>query len=77
MEMNTETTSSKVTVMSERLNDGKTLPYGLGWFIQEREGIKITWHYGYWTGMSSLIIRIPGKKLSFVLMANSDMLSAP
>lgn len=58
-------------------NDGKALPYGLGWFIQEKEGIKLTWHYGYWTGMSSLIIRIPGKKLSFVLMANSDMLSAP
>jgi CubicO group peptidase (beta-lactamase class C family) len=58
-------------------NDGKTLPYGLGWFIQEKEGIKLTWHYGYWTGMSSLIIRIPEKKLSFVLMANSDMLSAP
>jgi CubicO group peptidase (beta-lactamase class C family) len=58
-------------------NDGKTLPYGLGWFIQEMEGIKITWHYGYWVGMSSLIIRVPEKKLSFVLMANSDMLSAP
>ena len=58
-------------------NSGKTLPYGLGWFIQQREGIKITWHYGYWVGMSSLIIRIPEKKLSFVLMANSDMLSAP
>ena len=58
-------------------NTGKTLPYGLGWFVQEKEGIKITWHYGYWTGMSSLIIRIPEKKLSFVLMANSDMLSAP
>jgi len=58
-------------------NDGKTLPYGLGWFIQQMEGIKITWHYGYWVGMSSLIIRVPEKKLSFVLMANSDMLSAP
>jgi CubicO group peptidase (beta-lactamase class C family) len=58
-------------------NDGKTLPYGLGWFIQQMEGIKITWHYGYWIGMSSLIIRVPEKKLSFVLMANSDMLSAP
>lgn len=58
-------------------NDGKTLPYGLGWFIQQIEGIKITWHYGYWVGMSSLIIRVPEKKLSFVLMANSDMLSAP
>ena len=58
-------------------NDGKPLPYGLGWFIQEKEGIKLTWHYGYWVGMSSLIIRVPEKKLSFVLMANSDMLSAP
>lgn len=58
-------------------NDGKILPYGLGWFIQEKEGIKFTWHYGYWTGMSTLIIRVPEKKLSFVLMANSDMLSAP
>jgi len=60
-----------------KANDGKTLPYGLGWFIQQREEIKITWHYGYWTGMSSLIIRVPEKKISFVLMANSDMLSAP
>ena len=58
-------------------NSGKALPYGLGWFMQEKEGIKLAWHYGYWTGMSSLIIRIPEKKLSFVLMANSDMLSAP
>jgi CubicO group peptidase (beta-lactamase class C family) len=58
-------------------NEGKTLPYGLGWFIQEKEGIKLTWHYGYWVGKSSLIIRAPGKKISFVLMANSDMLSAP
>jgi len=58
-------------------NSGKTLPYGLGWFIQQKEGIKFDWHYGYWTGMSSLIIRVPDKKLSFVLMANSDMLSAP
>jgi CubicO group peptidase (beta-lactamase class C family) len=58
-------------------NDGNTLPYGLGWFIQQIEGIKITWHYGYWVGMSSLIIRVPEKKMSFVLMANSDMLSAP
>ena len=58
-------------------NDGKTLPYGLGWFIQQKEGIEFDWHYGYWIGMSSLIIRVPGKKISFVIMANSDMLSAP
>src|SRR5688572_263771 len=68
----------KVKVFSPMIsNDGKTLPYGLGWFIQQREGVQFSWHYGYWVGMSSLIIRVPGKKISFVLMANSDMLSAP
>ena len=68
----------KLKVFSPMIsNDGKTLPYGLGWFIQQREGVEFTWHYGYWTGMSSLIIRVPAKKMSFVLMANSDMLSAP
>lgn len=58
-------------------NSGEKFPYGLGWFIQEKEGMKLTWHYGYWVGMSSLIIRVPEKNLSFILMANSDMLSAP
>ena len=68
----------KLKVFSPMIaNDGKTLPYGLGWFIQQKEGIEFNWHYGYWIGMSSLIIRVPAKKIAFVLMANSDMLSAP
>jgi CubicO group peptidase (beta-lactamase class C family) len=72
------TDAQKAIVFSPMIsNSGQILPYGLGWFIQKKENINITWHYGYWTGMSSLIIRIPEKKLSFVLMANSDMLSAP
>ncbi len=58
-------------------NSGKVLPYGLGWFVQNIEGVKLIWHYGYWVGMSSLIIRIPEKKMSFIILANSDMLSAP
>jgi CubicO group peptidase (beta-lactamase class C family) len=72
------TDDQKLKVFSPMIaNDGKTLPYGLGWFIQQKEGVEFSWHYGYWVGMSSLIIRVPSKKLSFVLMANSDMLSAP
>ena len=68
----------KLKVFSPMIaNDGKTLPYGLGWFIQQREGVEFNWHYGYWIGMSSLMIRVPAKKMTFVLMANSDMLSAP
>jgi CubicO group peptidase (beta-lactamase class C family) len=70
--------SLKEIVFSPMIStSGKTLPYGLGWFIQNKEHIKICWHYGYWTGMSSLMIRVPEKNLSFVLLANSDMLSSP
>lgn len=54
---------------------GNALPHGLGWFVQEIKGVRIQWHYGYWTGNSSLIIRVPDRKLAFVLLANSDGLS--
>lgn len=54
---------------------GKQLPYGLGWFVQERRGVQLAWHYGWWVGNSSLIIKIPERKLTFVLLANSDGLS--
>jgi CubicO group peptidase (beta-lactamase class C family) len=54
---------------------GQTLPYGLGWFIQTVRGVRLQWHYGYWTGNSSLIIRVPQRGLTFVLLANSDRLS--
>jgi CubicO group peptidase (beta-lactamase class C family) len=54
---------------------GDTLPYGLGWFVQRVKGVRLQWHYGYWTGNSSLIIRVPDRGIAFVLLANSDGLS--
>ena len=51
-------------------------PHGLGWFVDESMGTKIVWHYGYWTAISSLIVKIPDKGLTFVLLANNDQLSA-
>ena len=56
-------------------NAGKKLPYGLGWFIQQRFGKKIIWHYGHWTAISSLIIKIQEKSLAFIILANNDMIS--
>jgi CubicO group peptidase (beta-lactamase class C family) len=55
--------------------DGRVLPYGLGWFVQDRNGVRMLWHYGWWIGSSSLIIKVPERRLTFVLLANSDMLS--
>lgn len=54
---------------------GDTLPHGLGWFVQRIKGVRVQWHYGYWIGNSSLIIRVPDRGLAFVLLANSDCLS--
>jgi CubicO group peptidase (beta-lactamase class C family) len=56
-------------------NAGETLPYGLGWFIYDYQGVKLEWHYGWWIGNSSLIVRAPEEGLAFVVLANSDMLS--
>ena len=40
-------------------------------------GKKLVWHYGYWIGNSSLIITVPGRDLTLVVLTNSDQLSAP
>lgn len=56
--------------------DNKVLPYGLGWFISTVDSHTLVWHYGYWTGNSSLIIKEPSRRLTFVVLTNSDQLSA-
>ena len=58
-------------------NAGAILPYGLGWFIQEYQGVTLQWHYGYWTTNSSLIIRAPEMGLTYVVVASTQNLSAP
>lgn len=59
-------------------NSGQTLPHGLGWFIQEHSGVKIVWHYGWApNAYSSMILKVPEKKVTLVLLANSDGASAP
>ncbi len=56
---------------------GQSLPYGLGWFTQDYKGTKLIWHYGYWTGNSSFILKVPEQNITFIIMANSDNLSRP
>ena len=56
---------------------GATFPYGLGWFVTDYEGVRVIWHYGYWTASSTLVIKVPSQGLTFVLLANTDGLSAP
>jgi len=56
---------------------GKTLQYGLGWFVKDYKGLKVVWHTGWWFGYSTLLIKIPQKDLTFIILANSQDLSRP
>lgn len=54
------------------------LPTGLGWFVQAYEGERLVWHFGLVPdAYSSLILKVPARRLTLVLLANSDGLSAP
>jgi CubicO group peptidase (beta-lactamase class C family) len=54
------------------------LPTGLGWFLQGYNGQPIVWQFGVVDGAySSLIIKVPNRHLTFILLANSDGLCAP
>jgi len=54
---------------------GEVLPYALGWFIHEHQGVELQWHYGHWDANSSLIVRVPVRGLAFIVLANTSMLS--
>jgi len=56
---------------------GKTIQYGLGWYVKYYKGIKVVWHTGWWTGYSALFIKIPEKDLTFIVLANSQDLTRP
>lgn len=56
---------------------GRELPYGLGWFVQDYEGTHLIWHYGHWYCNSSLILKVPEEDLTLIVLANSADLSRP
>ena len=55
--------------------DGTPLPYALGWFVQEIDRRELIWHYGHGLDSSSLIVKLPAQRATFVILANSDGLS--
>lgn len=55
-----------------RLNRGMSSPYGLGWFSDEWNGMKLNWVYGLGPSYASFLLHVPREKLTFVFFANND-----
>jgi CubicO group peptidase (beta-lactamase class C family) len=59
-----------------RLASGRDSPYALGWFVQSTVAGRAVWHYGLWPTFSSLILKLPERGMTLILLANSDGLSS-
>jgi CubicO group peptidase (beta-lactamase class C family) len=57
-------------------NSGQRLPYALGWFSVDYQGIRLIWHGGNWgTGFSAIYVKVPEKNLSLIMLSNSEALN--
>jgi CubicO group peptidase (beta-lactamase class C family) len=64
--------------MSAMWSRNAGMPTGLGWFVQNYNGQTLYWQFGNTPGAySSLILKVPSRRLTLILLANSDGLSAP
>jgi CubicO group peptidase (beta-lactamase class C family) len=53
-------------------------PMGLGWYVQTYKGERVVWHFGLVKdAYSALLVKLPDRRLTLFLLANSDGLSAP
>jgi CubicO group peptidase (beta-lactamase class C family) len=53
--------------------NGLALPHGVGWFVQNYRGEKVVWQFGMAeNASSSLMMTLPNRGLTLIMMANSD-----
>ena len=70
--------ATRVHALSQAFANGKALPTGLGWFVQAYNNEPIAWQFGVVeNAYSALIVKVPNRRLTLILLANSDALTAP
>ncbi|MDP1569216.1 MAG: serine hydrolase domain-containing protein [Vicinamibacterales bacterium] len=53
------------------------IPAAFGWFAQDVDGQRLVWQFGHHPdAYSSLIVRVPGKGLTLIMLANSGGLAS-
>jgi CubicO group peptidase (beta-lactamase class C family) len=55
--------------------NGRTLPHGLGWFVQSYNGELVVWQFGSENASSSMVVMVPNRGLTLILLANSTGLT--
>lgn len=45
--------------------------YGYGWRTDERNGVTILYHAGWWQGFKSFLVRVPKYKLTIIVLKNT------
>lgn len=56
---------------------GRRLPYGLGWFVQQVGSDQVRWHHGQQADASALLVTVPRRRLSLVVLARGPRLTEP
>ena len=57
-------------------NAGQPLAQGLGWYVTDYRGTRLVWHFGHWgTGFSAIYLKIPTRRLTLIMLANSEALA--
>ena len=57
---------------------GVAAPTGLGWFVQSYRGSTVIWQFGIIdNAYSAMIVKVPAKRTTMILLANSDGLAIP
>ncbi len=70
------TTLLSPALVSQAWNAPAGRSTGLGWFVQSYNGQRVVWQFGLATdAYSSLIVKIPDRRLTLILLANSDGLT--
>ena len=55
--------------------NGRRLPHGLGWFVQSYNGELVVWQFGSGNASSSMVVMVPNRGLTLILLANSTGLT--
>jgi CubicO group peptidase (beta-lactamase class C family) len=56
----------------QKTRDGQPTNYGLGWFLDERNGQREVWHTGGQQRVSTILYMRPDQRLAVVLMSNLE-----